>query len=101
MGKLPNEDLKRLLGCIKKDSKVLVPPQLGFDSGVHRIDGDRYLVVSTDPCIGVPDDWFGWLLINYVASDIALFGAKMEYCTVNLLGPQTAETKVFQRAQHE
>ena len=101
LGKLPNEDLKRLLGCIKKDSRVVVQPQLGFDSGVHRIDGDRYLVVSTDPCIGVPEDWFGWLLINYVASDIALFGAKMEYCTVNLLGPQTAETKVFQRAMEQ
>ena len=85
MGKLSNKDLKKLLNCIKKDQRVVVSPQLGFDAGVHRLDNDRYLVVSTDPCIGVPEEWFGWLLINYVASDVALFGAKMEFCTVNLL----------------
>jgi hydrogenase maturation factor len=101
VGKLPKGDLKRLLRCIKKDPKVVVAPQLGFDSGVHQIDGDRYLVVSTDPCIGVPDDWFGWLLINYVASDIALFGAKMEYCTINLLGPPTTDAEVFQRVMEQ
>ena len=62
MGKLPNEDL-----CIKEDSRVVVSPQLGFDSGVHLTNGDKYLVVSTDPCIGVPEEWFGWLMINYIA----------------------------------
>lgn len=101
MGKLPNKDLKRLLGCIKKDPRVVVPPQLGFDSGVHRLEGDRYLVVSTDPCIGVPEELFGWLLINYVASDIAVFGAKMEYCTVNLLGPISSGAEVFHRVMEQ
>ena len=96
MGKLPKKDLEKLLGCIRKDSRVIVAPRLGFDSGVHRVGGDGYLVVSTDPCIGVPEEWFGWLLINYVASDIALFGAKMEYCTINLLGPISAGVEVFQ-----
>jgi hydrogenase expression/formation protein HypE len=97
MGKLAPEDLKRLLGCIKKDPKVVVKPQLGFDAGVHQIDDDKYLVVSTDPCIGVPEEWFGWLLINYVASDVALFGAKMEFCAINLLGAPTTEAAAFQR----
>ena len=101
MGKLATKDLKKLLSYIKKDPKVLVPPQPGFDSGVHLIDGDRYLVVSTDPCIGVPDEWFGWLLVNYVASDVALFGAKMEYCTINLLGSPTTEAEVFQKIMEQ
>ena len=73
MGKLGIQDLKSLLSCIKKDPLVIVPPQPGFDSGVHLTDGDKYLVVSTDPCIGVPEEWFGWLLVHYVASGIALF----------------------------
>jgi len=95
MGRLPTEDIKKLLNCIKKDPRVIVPPQLGFDSGVHLIDGDKYLVVSTDPCIGVPEEWFGWFLIHYVASDIALFGAKMEFCAINLLGAPSTKPAVF------
>ena len=101
MGKLATEDLKKLLGCIRKDSKVVVPPQLGFDAGVHQIDGGRYLVVSTDPCVGVPEEWFGWLLINYVASDVALFGAKMEFCTINLLGSRSTESETFQKVMRQ
>jgi len=97
MGKLPAENLKKLLSFIKKDSRVVVPPLPGFDSGVHLIDDDKYLVVSTDPCIGVPEGWFGWFLIHYVASDIALFGAKAEFCTINLLGPPSTKPTVFYR----
>ena len=97
MGKLQTEDLKRLLSHIKKDPRVIVSPQLGFDSGIHLIDENKYLVVSTDPCIGVPEEGFGWFLIHSVASDIALFGAKMEFCTINILGPPKTEPAVFQR----
>ena len=96
MGKLPTKDLKQLLECIKPDSRLIVKPQFGFDAGVHQLDNGECLVVSTDPCIGVPKEQFGWFLINYVASDIALFGAKTEFCTINLLGPPSTEAKVFQ-----
>lgn len=101
MGKLPNEDLKQILGFIKKDKNVVFPPQVGFDAGVHLNDDGRYMVVSTDPCIGVPEEWFGWLLIHYVASDIALFGAKTEYFTINLLGPTSTLPSVFQKVMNE
>ena len=57
---------------------------------------NKYVVVATDPCIGVPDEWFGWLLINYAASDVALFGAKPEFCTINLLAPLATKPDVFQ-----
>jgi hydrogenase maturation factor len=96
MGKLETEDLKKLLKCIRKDSRVIIPPMPGFDSGVHFIDG-KYLVVSTDPCIGVPQKWFGWLLIHYAASDVAVFGTKPEFCTINLLGsPSTRPENFFE-----
>jgi hydrogenase expression/formation protein HypE len=96
MGKLETEDLKKLLKCIRKDSRVIIPPMSGFDSGVHFIDG-KYLVVSTDPCIGVPQKWFGWLLIHYAASDVAVFGTKPEFCTINLLGsPSTRPENFFE-----
>jgi hydrogenase maturation factor len=94
MGKLSSVNLKRLLNLIKKDRRIIIPPTIGFDSGVHLL-GDKYIVVSTDPCIGVPLEWFGWLLIHYAASDTALFGAKPEFCTINLLGSPTTDSKFF------
>jgi hydrogenase maturation factor len=96
MGKLPNKELMALLSCIRKDSRVVIPPMIGYDAGVHLLDG-KYVVVSTDPCTGVPEEWFGWLLINYAASDVALFGAKPEFCTINLLGPRPTKPEVFQK----
>jgi len=100
MGKLSNEDLRKLLSCIKKDSSVIIPPMPGFDSGVHLID-DKYLVVSTDPCIGVPEKWFGWLLIHYAASDVALFGTKPEFCTINLLGAPSTKPETFYKIMRQ
>jgi hydrogenase expression/formation protein HypE len=100
MGKLSNPELQKLLGCIKKNPRVIVPPMPGYDSGVHLIV-DKYVVVSTDPCTGVPEEWFGWLLINYAASDVALFGAKPEFCTISLLGPLSTKPQVFQAAMKQ
>ena len=100
MGKLAAEELKKMLGCIKKDERVLVPPMIGYDAGVHCI-GDQYLVVAADPCTGVPEEWFGWLLINYAASDVALSGAKPEFCTVTLLGPRPTDPARFQKAMQQ
>ena len=97
MGKLPIEEANKLLKLIKKNPKVIVPPTLGYDSGVHLLDGNECLVVSTDPCIGVPENWFGWLLIHYAASDVALFGAKPQYCTIILLGPPTLKSETFMK----
>jgi hydrogenase maturation factor len=100
MGKLSSEELKKLLGCIKPDPRVLIPPKLGFDAGVHRL-GDKYVVVATDPCIGVPEEWFGWLLIHYAASDLSLFGAKPEFCTITLMGAKTTQPQTFQKIMRQ
>jgi hydrogenase maturation factor len=96
MGKLANKDLKKLLKCIKGDPRVLVPPQVGYDAGVHKI-GNKLLAVAVDPCTGVPSEWFGWLLVHYAASDVALFGAKPEFCTVTLMGPLGTEVNTFEK----
>jgi hydrogenase maturation factor len=100
MGKLSTENLKKLLECIEPDPTVIIPPRAGFDSGVHLV-GDKYLVISTDPCIGVPEEWFGWLLLNYAASDVALFGAHPRYCTLNILGSQDTSQDAFHRIMNQ
>jgi hydrogenase expression/formation protein HypE len=96
LGKLSADELQKLLSCIKNDERVLVPPMIGYDAGVHRLD-DKYLVVASDPCTGVPEEWFGYLLINYAASDLALSGAKPEFCTINLLGPIPTKPQNFRK----
>jgi hydrogenase expression/formation protein HypE len=85
-----------MLDCIKKDFRVIVPPMIGYDAGVHLLHG-KYVAVATDPCTGVPEEWFGWLMVHYAASDVALFGAKPEFCIINLLGPIGTKTAVFQK----
>lgn len=100
MGKLARKELRKLLECIRKDKRVIIPPLLGYDSGVHLLNG-KYLVVATDPCTGVPEEWFGWLLINYAASDVALSGAKPEFCTINLLGPKLTKPETFQKLMEQ
>jgi hydrogenase expression/formation protein HypE len=100
MGKLSNKDLQKLLSCIKKDERVLVSPMVGYDAGVHLLDG-TYVVIATDPCTGVPREWFGWLLINYAASDVALFGAKPQFCAINLLGPPPTKPSDFENIMRQ
>jgi hydrogenase maturation factor len=100
VGKIRTEELQKLLKYIKKDPRVLVPPQVGFDAGVHRL-GDQYVAVATDPCVGVPRDWFGFLLVNYAASDVALFGAKPEFCAITLMGPQGTQPPEFQEIMRQ
>jgi hydrogenase expression/formation protein HypE len=101
MGKLSVNELKDMLKCIRKTSKVIVPPMAGFDSGVHKIGDDKCMVVTTDPCLGVPKAWFGWFLIHYAASDVALFGAKPEYAAINLLGPPKTGAMVFRKIMQQ
>lgn len=92
--------MKRLLGYITKGPALIVAPSPGLDSGVHSVD-DKYLVISTDPCIDVPVNLFGWLLINYAASDVALSGAHPQYCTINLLGSPSTSSKVIFRVMDQ
>jgi hydrogenase maturation factor len=101
MGKLSTDALKDMLKCIQKSSKVIVPPMSGFDSGVHEIDEDTYMVVTTDPCLGAPREWFGWFLIHYAASDVAVFGARPEYAAINLLGSPKTTAKVFKKIMQQ
>lgn len=101
MGKLAFDDLTDLLGCIKTSRDVLVPPLPGFDCGVHRIGKDRCVVVATDPCINVPIEHFGWLLLHYSASDISVFGAWPQFCTINLLGPPDTRPRLFREVMRQ
>ena len=101
MGKMARKDLEDLLRCIRRSPDVLVPPSRGFDCGVHRLGRDHCIVISTDPCVNVPIDHFGWLLFHYSASDVSVFGASPHYCTVELLGPPNTRPAVFKKVMKQ
>lgn len=93
--------LRDVLSCIRRTPEVIVPPAPGFDGGAHEIGDDICIVIATDPCTGVPEEWFGWLLVNYSASDVATFGVQPRFCTVNLLGPPNTKQAVFKRVMKQ
>jgi len=101
MGKLGPRELKIVIRCIKRSSSILVPPGVGLDSGVHKTPDGLCLVVSTDPCVGVPKPRFGWLLVHYAASDVAVFGVTPRFCSVSLLGPPRTSTRLFQSVMRD
>lgn len=101
MGKMALEDLADLLGCIRTSEDVLIPPLPGFDCGVHKLGRDRCVVIATDPCINVPIEYFGWLLFHYSASDVSVFGARPEFCTIELLGPRRTPPHIFRAVMRQ
>ncbi len=88
-GKLRNDILRDVvfqnLGV--DDERVVIGPREGFDSAVLEYDGDRYLVVATDPVLGVPEESFGFFTYHFAASDVAVFGARPRWLVVDLLLP--------------
>jgi len=100
LGKLPTNDLKKLLAPVRSGSDVIVPPMPGYDSGVHLLN-DKCVVVSTDPCLNVPEQWFGWLLVHFAASDVALFGASPKFCAINLLAAPVTCVEALRRVMSQ
>jgi hydrogenase expression/formation protein HypE len=101
LGKMALKNLTDVLGCIRGSRDVVVPPLPGFDCGVHKLGKERCVVVATDPCINVPMRYFGWLLLHYSASDISVFGASPQFCTINLLGPPRTRPQVFKEIMRQ
>jgi hydrogenase expression/formation protein HypE len=95
LGKMAIEDLADLLECIRPSPDVLIPPTPGYDCGVQKLGKHQCIVIATDPCINVPIESFGWFLFHYSASDVSVFGALPQFCTIELLGPPGTPRHVF------
>lgn len=86
-GKLPLEDLSRLLArYTREDPSIIVTPGIGRDATVISF-GDKYLVVKTDP-ITFATDQIGWYGVNINANDIAAMGGIPRWFLATLLLPQ-------------
>jgi len=86
-GKLPLEDLSRLLArYAQKDPRIVVMPGVGRDATVISFC-DKYLVAKTDP-ITFATDQIGYYAVHINANDIAAMGGIPRWFLVTLLLPE-------------
>ncbi|ASJ01049.1 AIR synthase family protein [Thermococcus gorgonarius] len=90
LGKLRNELLREVIfpNLGVEDAGVVYGPREGFDSAVLEYDEEHYLVIATDPTLGVPVETFGFFTYHFASSDVAVFGAKPGWLVVDLLFPK-------------
>jgi len=88
-GKIRSEVLNNIIlkNIRVNDPKIVVGPKEGFDAAVLEYDGKNYLVIATDPILGVPKEHFGFFTYHFASSDVAVFGAMPKWLIVNLLLP--------------
>ena len=85
-GKLPLEDLSRLLSrYTRNDPRIVVTPGIGKDATVISF-GDKYLVAKTDP-ITFATDQIGWYAVHINANDVAAMGGTPRWFLATLLLP--------------
>jgi hydrogenase maturation factor len=86
-GKLPNEQLARLLATVPHaDPRVLVGPDVGRDAAVIDIGGGRVLVAKMDPVTFAAHD-IGWYAVHVNANDIACMGGHPAWFMATALLP--------------
>lgn len=92
VGKLPAEDLDRLLQTYasRPDDRVLVGPGVGRDAAVISF-GSQVLVTKTDP-ITFANDHIGWYAVHINANDIAAMGALPRWFLTTILLPEGKTT---------
>ncbi len=90
-GKLPADQLERLLKTYRPaDPRVVLGGSVGEDAAVIDM-GDRYLVAKTDP-ITFATDAIGWYAVHVNANDIACMGAVPRWFLATILLPETSTT---------
>ena len=102
-GKLRNDVLREVvfpnLGV--KDAKVVYGPREGFDSAVLEYDDENYLIIATDPTLGVPAETFGFFTYHFASSDVAVFGARPKWLVVDLLLPPGTRKEFLRKAMED
>lgn len=92
IGKLPAEDLERLLNRLPKsdDPRIVVGPGIGEDAAVISFD-KTVLVAKSDP-ITFATDRIGWYAVHVNANDVATMGAIPKWFLATLLLPENTTT---------
>jgi len=83
IGKLPLEQLARVLATVEKDESVIVGPSIGEDAAAVRM-GDKALILTTDP-ITFATDLIGFYVVHVSANDVAAMGAEPRWFMFTLI----------------
>lgn len=86
-GKLNLTELKRLVFPLLP--RVQESGTLTLDYGTTTVHGN--LVVSTDPVIGIPQQFYGFFAVHYSATDVAMAGATPQYLALGIYYPPDTE----------
>ena len=90
LGKLPPEQLVRLLGNFKTgDPAVVLGPGIGRDCAVLDL-GDQLLIAKSDPITFATDE-IGWYAVHVNANDVATTGAAPRWFLSTVLLPQAID----------
>ena len=103
LGKLRNDVLRDVvfsnLGV--EDVRIVYGPREGFDAAVLEYDHEHYLIVATDPVLGVPGETFGFFAYHFAASDVAVFGARPRWLVVDILLPPGREVGFLEKTMRD
>lgn len=87
-GKLPNDELARLLARVApRDPRILVGPGVGRDAAVIDTGGPKLLVAKSDPITFAAGE-IGWYAVHVNANDIACTGARPAWFLATVLLPE-------------
>lgn len=90
-GKLPADYMKRLLSRYATgNGRLVTGPGVGLDVAVID-NGDRYMVIKTDP-ITFATDQIGWYAVNINANDVSTSGARPLWMLNTVLLPEGRST---------
>ena len=97
VGKLPPQDLARLLSALTSDDpSVLLGPGIGRDCAILDIGGDQFLVAKSDPITFAIDE-IGWYAVQINANDVATTGASPRWFLATVLLPQDSPPDLIDR----
>ena len=95
LGKLPIEELKKLLSIIyREDGSIILGPNVGEDAALIDL-GSKVLVVHADPITGAIEN-IGWLSVNVAANDVATRGARPRWLVTVMLLPEGTGTETVE-----
>jgi hydrogenase maturation factor len=71
----------------ERHKEVIIPPMNGVDTGAIELEGNKIMVVKTDPVFIVPQFGFrkaAWFAVHILASDVMTSGIPPKYVMIDL-----------------
>ncbi|MBC7332083.1 MAG: hydrogenase expression protein [Synergistetes bacterium] len=75
-------------------------PAIGEDAAVINVEGERYLVVSSDPIVGA-DEEAGFYLVHINANDVASKGGDPSFLITTIILPESWDESALERLMKE